>query len=379
LSRRGIRAVYVRGGTSRALMFHSADLPAARYEDGYAAWNEIFLKSIGSPDPHGRQLNGMGGGITSLSKVAVIGPPSRPDADVDYTFGQVGVFEPTVSYRGNCGNISSAVGPFAVDEMLIPTAGRQASVRIHNTNTRKIIVSEFAIEHGRAIEQGDFEIQGVAGRGAPIRLTFLDPGGATTGKLLPTGSSVDELRLQDGTVVKASLVDAANPVCFVSPESIGLTGRETQEQLISNAAAIDTFKQIRLAAAVAMGLCPDVEVARRSLKNLPLVSTVASPDPARYAGEDACNLVIRMVSSDQPHKASPLTGALCVAAAAAIPGSLVANACVRREEGQDLHIVHASGMLPVAAEVLRDGHQVTVTAATAYRTTRRLMEGNVCV
>jgi 2-methylaconitate cis-trans-isomerase PrpF len=183
---RSLRAVFMRGGTSKALMFHQSDLPTDR-----ADWAPIFLAAMGSPDPNGRQLDGMGGGISSLSKVCVIGPPSRPDADVDYTFAQIAVSSALVDYAANCGNMSSAVGPFALDEGLVPApAGAEAVVRIHNTNTGKIIVSRFPAESGKAATDGALALDGVSGTGAPIRLDFHDPGGARTG-LLPTGRAVD--------------------------------------------------------------------------------------------------------------------------------------------------------------------------------------------
>src|SRR6201996_302330 len=180
-------AVFMRGGTSRAVMFHQRDLPERE------AWDPIFLAAMGSPDPNGRQLNGMGGGISSLSKICILAPSDRPDADIDYTFAQVQIKEAAIGYRGNCGNMSSAVGPFAVDEGIVRPNGDTAVVRIFNTNTGKIIRSTFGIDDGRAAVDGSLTIPGVAGSGAPIRLDFLSPGGAVTGKLLPTGNAVDRL------------------------------------------------------------------------------------------------------------------------------------------------------------------------------------------
>ncbi len=185
----GLRAVFMRGGTSKAVMFRADDLPRDR-----AQWAPIFLGVIGSPDANGRQLDGMGGGVSSLSKVCVVGAPTRSDADVDYTFAQVSVTGATVDYSANCGNMSSAIGPFAIDEGLVTAAGDEAVVRIHNTNTKKIILARFAMDGDRAAVDGDFVLPGVAGSGAPVRLEFLDPGGAGTGRLLPTGNMVDQLR-----------------------------------------------------------------------------------------------------------------------------------------------------------------------------------------
>src|SRR6185503_10851338 len=202
---RPIPAVFMRGGTSKAIMFHARDLPQDR-----AAWDDIFLAAMGSPDPNGRQLNGMGGGISSLSKVCILAPSARDDADIDYTFAQVQIREAAVDYRGNCGNMSSAVGPFAVDEGIVRPNGDTAVVRVFNTNTQKIIRSTFPLDDGRAATDGDLTIPGVAGTGAPVRLDFLAPGGATTGKLLPTGRPTDRLDVPGIGPIEVSMVDAAN-------------------------------------------------------------------------------------------------------------------------------------------------------------------------
>src|SRR3982074_1995726 len=185
-------AVFMRGGTSKAVVFHARDLPKSRDE-----WEPIFLSVIGSPDPNMRPLHGMGGGVSSRSKVCATGPPTHPDADVDYTFAQVLIDKARVDYNSNCGNMSSAIGPFAVDEGLVAKpGGGEAGVRIHNTNTKKIIVSHFGRDGEEAAVAGDMVLDGVAGTGAPIRLEFMEPGGAKTGKLLPTGKAADVLEVQ---------------------------------------------------------------------------------------------------------------------------------------------------------------------------------------
>jgi 2-methylaconitate isomerase len=211
MPQRWVPAVFMRGGTSKGLFFHAGDLPADA-----AARDRLLLAALGSPDPFGRQLDGMGGGISSLSKAAVIGPPTRPGADVDYTFAQVAVDRPVVDLGANCGNLSSAVGPFAVDEGLCPRADGAALVRIHNTNTGGLIHARFAVRDGRAETRGELSIPGVAGTGSPVRLDFLDPGGARTGRLLPTGRPVDEVELGGAGRFRLSLVDAAAPVAFVA-------------------------------------------------------------------------------------------------------------------------------------------------------------------
>src|SRR5919109_4903339 len=202
MSQRRIRAVYMRGGTSRCLVFHERDLPAPGPER-----DAILSAALGSPDPYGRQLNGLGGGISSLSKACIIGPSSHPGADVDYTFAQVDVRSPVVDYAGNCGNCSSAVGPFAIDERLVPAVEGETLVRIHNTNTRKLIVAHVPVTDGEAAVAGAFELPGVPGRGARIALDFVEPGGALTGRLLPTGRPRDVV-----AGLEVSCVDATNPV-----------------------------------------------------------------------------------------------------------------------------------------------------------------------
>jgi 2-methylaconitate cis-trans-isomerase PrpF len=376
MSLRALPAVYMRGGTSRALFFHQRDLPQARAE-----WDAIFLAALGSPDPNGRQLDGLGGGISSLSKVAVIGPPTRQDADVDYTFAQVQVDAPVVGYRGNCGNISSAVGPFALEEGLVAASGDTATVRIHNTNTGKIIVAGFPLEDGRLATRGDFALQGVAGTAAPIRLAFLSPGGAATGRLLPSGRPLDRLEVPGLGPVEASMVDAANPVVFVAAAALGLAGTESPSML-GTPDRLAQFEEIRVAAALAMGLVHDPEEARTRLRNLPQVALLAAPADAPAADGGILpaaemDVLVRMISAGQPHKAAPLTGAMCLAVAARVPGSLVQRLSRPRGIEEDIRVAHPSGILPVTARTRLEGDTLLAEEAVVYRTARRLMEGRV--
>ncbi len=368
---RSLPAVYMRGGTSKAIFFDRRNLPAL-VDDDMSAWNDIFCAAMGSPDPNRRQLNGMGGGITSLSKIAIIGPPTHPDADVDYTFAQVDVTAPVVGYRGNCGNISSAVGPYAVDRGLVTVAGETADVVIHNTNTGKLIRARFALEDGQPAVDGDMLLDGVAGHGSPIELAFLDPAGAATGRLFPTGNRTDVLELPGLGAVGASMVDVCNPVVFLKAAVLGLAGDETPDQLAGNPALLATFEDVRVAAARAMGLVAHENEARTTLRNLPLVCLVSET-----GSEQAAHVRVRMVSSGQPHKATPLTGAMCVAAAAAIPGTLV-NAVSRPvEAGKPTRIAHASGFLDVSARGQFAKAEPSITEAIVFRTARKLMEGRV--
>ena len=380
-----LRAVFMRGGTSKAVMFRAADLPAER-----ELWTPIFLGVIGSPDPNGRQLDGMGGGISSLSKICVIEPPTRAGADVDYTFAQVSVKDAAVDYSGNCGNMSSAIGPFAVDENLIVVADAdgEATVRIHNTNTRKLIVAHFPLEGGRAAVDGDFRLPGIAGSGAPVRLDFLEPGGAGTGMLLPTGNATDTLEADGVRGIEVSMVDAANPCVFVAADALGASGVEMPDELEANGALLRRLEAIRIAASLRMGIAKTAEAAAR-IPSIPKVAMVAPAREARtLAGErlaaaDA-DITVRMISIGQPHRAVPLTGAMCLAVASRIEGTVVNRIARPSASPTDpVRIAQPSGLTVVGAVVRRsrDGEHCEWLAesATVYRTARRLMEGWVYV
>jgi 2-methylaconitate cis-trans-isomerase PrpF len=372
-----LRAVFMRGGTSKAIMFRLEDLPRERAE-----WDRIFRAVIGSPDPNGRQLDGMGGGISSLSKICVIGPSTRSGADVDYTFAQVSVRDASVDYSGNCGNMSAAVGPFAVDEGLVKADGNDAIIRIHNTNTKKIIVSRFRLDDGLAAVDGGFALPGVAGTGAPVRLDFLDPGGAGTGSLLPTGNTIDDLEVPGVGRIEASMVDAANPCVFVAAKTLAMTGVEMPDELEANPELLARLDAIRIAASLRMGIAKTGEEAARK-PSIPKVAMVAGPREARtLSGEQleagAADVTVRMISIGQPHRAVPLTGAMCLAVASHLPGSVVhAMAAKSGSTDHPVRIAQPSGVTIVGAAVHRDGSGWLAEHATVYRTARRLMEGMV--
>ena len=372
-------AVFMRGGTSNAVVFHARDLPRDR-----AQWDEIFLAAIGSPDPYGRQLDGMGGGVSSVSKVCVVGPSSRPDADIDYTFAQVQVKKAEVDYSANCGNMSSAMGPFAVDEGIFKVSGSEAVVRIHNTNTKKIIQARFNMDEGRSEVDGDLAIPGVSGTGSPVRLEFLQPGGATTGKLLPTGNVTDVLDVPGVGKLTVSMIDAANATVFVRAADLGLKGTEMPEALEGNADIMKKLGAIRLAASVAMGITKTPEEAAKKA-TVPFVGFIAeAQDATLLTGESIkaadIDLTARMLSSGQPHRALPLTVSLCTAVAARIEGSVVHQAArATADRNAPIRIAMPSGILTVAANVHhKDGHWHAEQGAF-YRTQRRLFEGYVYV
>ena len=378
-----IPAAFIRGGTSNAVVFDRHDLP-----DDEAVRERLFLAALGSPDPHGRQLDGMGGGISSLSKVCIVGPASRPDADVDYTFGQVAVDRPQVDWSSNCGNMSSAIGPFAVDEGMVDTPGPQGVVVIHNTNTGKLIRSRFPVRDGVAAVEGDTAIPGVSGTGAPVDLEFLEPGGAATGALLPTGNAVDVLEVDAVGTVSASLVDAANPFVFVDAGAMGVSGTETPEALDARPELMRRLERIRAAAAVAMGIAATPAEASARFPSAPKIGIVAPPCRAETLSGETVeaadgDISARMVSMNNVHRALPLTGALGLAVAAAIEDTLVARAAAARatEDGGRIRLITPSGVLSAAAEVQRsdDGRAWHAAHASVRRTQRRLFDGFVHV
>ncbi|MCC9620938.1 PrpF family protein [Thalassospira sp. MA62] len=367
-----LRAVFMRGGTSRALFFRAEDLP----EPGPVR-DSMILAAMGSPDPNKRQLDGMGAGTSSTSKIAIIAKSTRDDADIDYTFGQVSVDAPVISYKGNCGNISSAVGPYAVEEGLVGTSGDQATVRIHNTNTGKIIVATFALQNGKPAVDGDFSLDGVAGNHAPIQLAFLAPGGSSTGKTLPTGLAREKLMTDGFGELDVSLVDVSNPIACIAAKSLGMTGRESPSEITQTPGLLEKIETIRVAAAVRMGICT-LKEAQTTMRNLPQIALVCTPTI-----DDGPNthIVLRMISAGQAHASSPITGGMCLAATLKLPGS-VAHDLARSDiaENQPLIISHPSGTLTLDADITGTTEDdFTVRSVTVFRSARRLMEGMVMI
>ncbi|MTI17521.1 PrpF family protein [Rhodobacteraceae bacterium RKSG542] len=368
-----IKAVFARGGTSKAVVFNKADLPKDRRE-----WDHIFLSVLGSPDPYGRQLDGMGGGISSLSKVVIVEPSMREDADIDYTFVQIAVGEPVADYGAMCGNMASCVGPFAVEEKIVPCEDGLVSLRIHNTNTSKTFSAHFEVRDGNVIEEGDFTIPGVTGSGAEIRLDFHDPGGAKTGKLLPTGNAKDTLEVAGMGSVEASMVDASNPVVFVKASDLGADCRALPQVLDADTILMDKLERIRKAASVAMGISNTEEDALLSNPKVAIVSQPEDFTALDGSGQHAqdFDVAVRLVSMGNFHRAITLTGAMCVAVAAKVNGTLLADIAGNTDQ---LRIGNPSGILPVSALVSENEGKPYAVSATTYRTQRRLMEGHVLV
>ncbi|SEM77531.1 hypothetical protein SAMN02799625_00054 [Methylobacterium sp. UNC300MFChir4.1] len=367
-------AVFMRGGTSKALMLHRRDVPG-----DLAAWEPVFLSAMDSPDPFGRQLNGMGGGVSSVSKICVVERSARPDADIDYTFVQVVVRDGRIDLSGNCGNMLAAVGPFAVDEGLVDVPDGPVRLRIFNTNTRKLIVAGFAAAGGRSVYRGDLAIPGVTGTGAPIQLDFLDPGGATTGRLLPTGAVRQWLDVPGLGAIEASLIDAANACVFVRAADLGLAGTELPAALEAVPGLLDRLARIRRAGSVAMGIAPDLEAAARVV-HVPFVGLVAPPqDSGSLSGATIraaeTDLTARVISNGVPHQALPLTATLCLAAAARLEGSLVHEAA--RPTEAVLRVGMPSGILTADAAVTRGADGWRAERGAFFRTARPLMRGAV--
>lgn len=355
-------AVYVRGGTSRAVIFKKSDLPQDRTQ-----WNHIFQSVLGSPDPESSQLDGLGGGTTSLSKVAVVSPSGQDGADVDYLFVQVEPKTGDLLFDANCGNISSAIGPFAVDEGWVkPDHAGNAQVRIYNENSRKLIVSTFNV---CPKNQELIEISGVAGRAAPILLRFEKPEGSMGPAAFPTGAKVDRLELADGRVIEATLIDANVPCAIVSAVDVGIKGNESTGQLQSNPAYLELVAEIRVASALKMNLCTTDYEARELVKNVPDVVVVSAPTHVEAA------ITARFVSCDRPHRAAPVTSSMALAAASKIPGTIPAE-FMPEENSELVRIEHPSGTVDVIVELTEDGH---VSATSTYRTARRIMQGQVLV
>lgn len=373
-----IPAVFMRGGTSKGVILQRRHLPADERK-----WDGLFLSAMGSPDPNGRQLDGMGGGVSSVSKICVLGPPTRADADVDYTFAQVLIRESHVDYNALCGNMTAAVGPYAADEALVKVSGENAAVRIHNTNTGKIIIARFAMDGGFAAVDGDCEISGVPGSGAPVLLEFADPAGASTGKLLPSGAVAEDLELAEFGKVQVSMIDVSNACVFVKAENIGLRGTELPAEIEGNPRVMALLDDIRLSASVRMGIATDRTAARKKT-TIPYVAFVAPPASASTLSGDmlpaaGVDFVARAMSNGQAHRALPLSVSMCLAAASKIEGSVVHGVCRSDRADEALRISMPSGDLRVTADVEQANGEWSVKRGGFYRTQRRLFEGNLLV
>lgn len=364
--------VYMRGGTSKAVFFHEKDLPEDK-----SLWDDIFLKVMGTPDV--KQIDGMGGTVSSTSKIAIIALSDKPGVDVEYTFRQVDIVIPRVDGSANCGNISSAVGPFAIDEGLVPAVEPITVVRVLNTNTNKIIEEHVRVEDGHAMVHGDEVIQGVPGTGSRIDMYFEDPAGSKTGKLFPTGQKKEVFDVPGYGPAEVTVLDCSNPMVFIKASDLGIKGSELTE-LNQNKDVMEHIERIRGMAAVKCGFVENWEEARTKSTSAPKVSIVSAPqDYINMDGNevkaDTMDLCCRAISVGALHKAYPMTVAVGTGAAARISGTIV-NEIVKPAPDQDIiRLGHASGVTEV--DVKMDGEKVIKGGVT--RTARRIMDGWVYV
>lgn len=377
-----IPCVYMRGGTSKAVFFRKEDLPSEE-----SARDKVILSAFGSPDR--RQIDGMGGANTSTSKVAIISKSTRPGIDVDYDFGQVDVLAPIVGKTMNCGNISSAVGPYAVDEGLVDVVEPITEVHIFNTNTQKEIIAQVPVKDGRFMSEGDFAIDGVPGTAAKITLKFVEPQGAASGKLLPTGNVKDTIEVE-GKTYEYSFVDAANPVVFVHPEEFGVKGTETPAEFNALPDCKNICRKlevIRGTCAILLGYAKDLEDARINSQTLPKIAFVTKPvtytaGNGKTIAEEDSDIVGRLFSLNMKMIDAYMgTGAICTITAANTPGTIVNEivyGSLRTHQVEHLRIGHPWGIMNAKADLQENGEE-GIKYGYLDRTARRIMDGNVYV
>lgn len=377
-----IPATYMRGGTSKGVFFSLKDLPEVAQVPGEAR-DKILLRVIGSPDPYGKQTDGMGGATSSTSKTVILAKSEKADHDVDYLFGQVSIDKPFVDWSGNCGNLTAAVGSFAISNGLvaadrIPENGI-AVVRIWQVNIEKTIVAHVPITNGEVQETGDFELDGVTFPAAEVQVDFMDPADGE-GAMFPTGNVVDELEVPGVGTFPATMINAGIPTVFVNAEDIGYTGTELQGDINENKDALAMFETIRAYGAKRMGLIENIEEAE-ARQHTPKVAFVSKPkayaaSSGKHIGEGDIDLLVRALSMGKLHHAMMGTAAVAIASASAVPGTLV-NLAAGGGERDSVTFGHPSGTLRVGAGAKQEDGQWTATKASMSRSARVLMEGNV--
>jgi probable AcnD-accessory protein PrpF len=380
-----IPAVYMRGGTSKGVFFLKEDLPTDPRQ-----LDRLLTRVIGSPDRYGKHTDGMGGATSSTSKIVILSKSARADSDVDYLFGQVAMDRPEVDWSGNCGNLSTAVGPFAISSGLVEApADGTATVRIWQANIKKRIISRVPMKDGEVQELGDFELDGVAFPAAEVKLEFLDPAadeegsdGSNTGAMFPTGSRLDTLDVPGVGRIDATCINAGNPTIFVDAKSLGLKGTELQKDINGDARMLALAETVRAHGALAMGMIKTLDEAKVR-QHTPKLAFVAKPvgyvaSDGKKVEADSIDLLARIFSMGVLHHAMTGTGAVAIAAAAAIPGTLVHRVAPPSPDGR-VRFGHCSGALSVGAEAVEDAGQWSVKKVMMSRSARRLMEGWVRV
>jgi 2-methylaconitate cis-trans-isomerase PrpF len=373
------RCTIMRGGTSKGVYIMRNELP-----QNPELRDRIILAIFGSPDI--RQINGLGGSDLLTSKVAIIGPSSRTDADVDYTFGQVGITEAKVDYTGNCGNISAGVGPFAIIQGLVDAVEPITKIRIHMTNTKKVLVAEVPVKDGEPAIEGDYHIDGCPGTGAKIMIDWSDSGGAVTGKILPTGNVKDVLNVEGIGDVIASIVDAGNPITFIHAESLGMKGTENPFEIDGDAVLLEKLERIRSVAAQKLGFVKDWKNATKQSQYAPFITMVNSPKnyidytTGKTIEAGSFDISARLLFNQRMHKTYPGSGTICTGTAARIPGTIVNEFLSKSVKNRkEVRIGHPAGIIPIEVEVKMDGKKPILRKAAIGRTARIIMEGYVFV
>jgi hypothetical protein len=376
-----LRCTIMRGGTSKAIFLREEDLPPAGPER-----DRLILRVFGSPDK--RQIDGLGGADPLTSKLAIIGPPRMANTDVTYTFGQVEIDRPHVDYHSLCGNISAAVGQYAIESGIVPPVEGITRVRTWNTNLKRLLTIEVPVRNGKPVGLGTYRVPGVPGSGARILIDFSDTAGGATGALLPTGSPVDTLDVPGIGPIEASLIDIGNAHVFIRARDVGLTGIESPAEIDANRELLDRLERIRAAGAVRMGMATSIPAARSESPATPILGIVSPP--AAYTGHldgmqvaaDDVDLVARLLFMQISHKTYAGTSTVCTGVAARIPGSLVAEAARPDAAGRvELRIGHPAGVIETEPDVVlaQPGRNHGVRRATLGRTARRILDGTVYV
>lgn len=375
---RKFKTVFMRGGTSKGCMFLKEDLPENREQ-----WDEIFLQVMGNPDP--KQIDGLGGTVSSNNKIVIVWKSDKENIDIEYLVGQVIVGKSQVDYKSNCGNMTAAVGPFAVEEHLVDIIEPITTVRMLNCNTGKLINVTVPCKNGTFAEDGDCEIAGVDGTAAELKVNFLNPAGAKTGKLLPTGNQVDILNIEGLGEIEATILDVSNPMVLVKAEDIGLTGTELPEEINNNAKACDLLEKIRGTAACIMGFAKDLRDASENSPAVPKVGVFTKPIAFEDIGKkqieaDSMDVCVRVISVFKCHKACPLTSASSISVAAFLEGSLLYKELGAPKAGQQsIRIGHPSGVMTMYPDIIKEKGELKLQGVAVQRTARRIMDGTVYI
>ena len=374
---RKFKTVFMRGGTSKGCMFLKEDLPENREE-----WDSIFLQAMGSPDP--KQIDGLGGTVSSNNKIVIVWKSEEPGVDVEYLVGQVIVGKEQVDYKSNCGNMTAAVGPFAVEAGLVKVVEPITTVHLLNRNTDKYIDVTVPCENGTFAQDGDCHIAGVDGTAAELKVKFLNPAGAKTGKLLPTGNVMDVLDIPGLGKIEASILDVSNPMVLVRAEDVHALGTELPEEVNANTELMDVLEKIRGTAACMMGFAKDLKDATDNSPAVPKVGFVTTPRSYTEIGgtevhAEDMDVCARVISVFKCHKACPLTSASSIAVAAALDGSVVSKLVAERTSTENVRIGHPSGIMTMCPEINLTENGAEVPAVAVQRTARRIMDGTVYI